>query len=210
MASVFDIGIGRVLERAVRQAKAESPRAVALLQSLAGRSLGVHILGTPWQFVVESTGETLRLVTTAPADADKLPGATITGGPLALATLAGPDPQAVISRGDVAIAGDAELAQQFRDLGLLLRPDLETGLSRLFGRSGAHLAMRGLRAVVDGTRERAWTMTQNVADYLAHERGDLVSGAEAEHFLRGVEEMRERLDRLEARLSQLDQRMRKP
>jgi ubiquinone biosynthesis protein UbiJ len=209
MSSVVEIGIARLLERAVRRASAESPRAVALLKSLSGRRLAVRIAGSPSDFVVESTGATLHLVSLVNASFNSPTDATIAGGPLALLTLAGPDPQAVIARGDVTIAGDAEIAQQFRELGMLLRPDLETGLSQFIGRSGAHLAMRGLRSVVDGARERAWTLTQNTADYLAHERGALVSRAEAEHFLRGVDEMRERLDRLEARLQQVDQRLQK-
>jgi ubiquinone biosynthesis accessory factor UbiJ len=202
MSSLLEIGVGRLLERAVRQARADSPRAVSLLQSLAGRRLGVQIAGTPWDLTLESTGETLRLVAIG-AGRD----ATIVGGPLALLTLAGPDPQAVISRGDVTITGDAEIAQQFRELAMLLRPDLESGLSHLLGRTGAHVAMRGLRSIADGARERALTLTQNTAEYLAHERRDLVSRAEAEHFLRGVDEMRERLDRLEARLIELDRRV---
>ena len=49
----------------------------------------------------------------------------------------------------------------------------------------------GRRAVETGVR--------NVAEYLAHERGDLVPRAEAEDFYRGVERLREDLDRLEAR-----------
>jgi len=40
---------------------------------------------------------------------------------------------------------------------------------------------------------------RNVAEYLAHESGDLVPRAEAEDFYRGVERLREDLDRLEAR-----------
>src|SRR4029077_17333046 len=112
--------------------------------------------------------------------------ASIIGAPLSLLGLAGEDSQAVIARGDVRIEGDAEIAQQFRDLAVLLRPELEAGLSRLVGRSGAHVAMQGLRAARDWTRAAAWTAAQNVAEYLAHERADLVSRAQAEHFLRGV------------------------
>ena len=70
----------------------------------------------------------------APADA------TIIGAPLSLLALAGAMPQAVIRRGDVQISGDAELAQQFRELGAAARPDLEEQLARVIGRSGAHLA----------------------------------------------------------------------
>jgi ubiquinone biosynthesis protein UbiJ len=217
VTSIVESGIERLLERIVRQARAESPRAVSLLQSLSGRRLRVCVTGTPWQVVVECTGETLRLAgsptaASNPADtgATAAVDATITGGAIALLSLAGSDPQAVIARGDVSVTGDAEIAQQFRDLSTLLRPDLEAGLSRFIGRSGAHLALRGARALVEGARERAQTMTLNTAEYLAHESRTLVSRAEAEHFLRGVDEMRERLDRLEARLADTEQRMRNP
>jgi ubiquinone biosynthesis protein UbiJ len=45
----------------------------------------------------------------------------------------------------------------------------------------------------------------NLSEYLAHERGDLVSRSEAEHFLREVDDARDQLDRLEARISHLEQ-----
>ncbi len=221
MSNWVEVGIGRLLERATHRAGAESPRAVSLLRSLAGRRLAVRVQGTPLRFAVDSTGETLRLTdlsntgipNAADSDSPTVPAtpadATLSGAPVSLLALAGPDPQAVINRGDVTIGGDAEIAQQFRELGMLLRPDLEVALSRLIGRSAAHVTMRGLRAAIDGSRDRARTLTQNLADYLAHERRDLVSQAEAEHFLRGVDEMRERLDRLEARIAEVDRRMQK-
>jgi ubiquinone biosynthesis protein UbiJ len=197
-----DIAIERLLERAVAQACKDSPRAVALIDELQGRTLAVRVSGFPWSLTVESTGRTLRTCTT-----DR-PDATISGAPLSLLALLGDDPQAVISRGDVQTEGDAQLAQQFRELGLLLRPDLEAGMSRLLGRSGAHVAMRGFAALRDWARATAWTATQNAAEYLAHERGDLVSRMEAEHYLRDVDRLREQFDRLQARLQHLETRER--
>jgi ubiquinone biosynthesis protein UbiJ len=120
--------------------------------------------------------------------------------------LAGSDAQAVIQRGDVQISGNAEIAQQFRELGELLKPDIEAGLARFLGGSGAHLAMRGMRAAAGWTRDAAWTSVRNLAEYLSHESRDLVSRPEAEHFLRGVDTVREQLDRIEARLQLMEQR----
>ena len=132
----------------------------------------------------------------------------ISGTPLSLLALTRSDPQAVISRGDVRIDGDGGIAQQFRELALLLRPDLEQALSAVVGRSAAHVVLRGLRGVDAWTRATAWTSVQNVAEYLAHERRDLVSRAESEHFLRGVDELREQLDRIAARTAHLEQKTR--
>jgi ubiquinone biosynthesis protein UbiJ len=44
-----------------------------------------------------------------------------------------------------------------------------------------------------------------VAEYLAHESRDLVPRAEAEDFYRGVERLREDLDRLDARTGIVEQ-----
>ena len=202
-----DVVIERLLDRAVAQAVADSPRAAALIERLRGRTLAIQVSGTPWSTVIESTGRTLKAQRCADASGQDT-DAKITGAPLSLLGLAGKDAQAVIQRGDVRIEGDAEIAQQFRELGLLLRPDLEAGMARVVGRSGAHIAMRGMRAVADWTRAAAWTSVRNVAEYLAHETGDLVSRPEAQHYLAGVDQVREQLDRIDARLQVMEQRAR--
>jgi ubiquinone biosynthesis protein UbiJ len=65
--------------------------------------------------------------------------------------------------------------------------------------------MRGLRGAAAWTRAAARTQVLNLSEYLAHESGDLVSRSESAHFLREVDDARDQLDRLEARLSQLEQ-----
>ena len=198
-----------LLDRAVTRAMADSPRATALIDALRGRRLAIEVRGTPWRVVIESTGRTLKLLRpgAAAAPAAAPADATIVGAPLSLLALTGDDPQAVIHRGDARIEGDGEIAQQFQELGLLLRPDLEAGMGRLLGRSGAHMAMRGLRAAAGWTRTAAWTQVRNVAEYLAHESGDLVSRPESEHYLRGVDQLREQLDRIDARLQIMETRL---
>jgi ubiquinone biosynthesis protein UbiJ len=198
-----------LLDRAVARAMADSPRATELIQRLQGRRLAITISGTPWSTLIESTGrslQALRMDDAAGAPAD----ATIIGAPLSLLALAGGDAQAVIQRGDVQICGDAEIAQQFRELGGLLKPDLEAGMARFLGGSGAHLAMRGMRAAAGWTRTAAWTSVRNLAEYLSHESRDLVSRPEAEHFLRGVDALREQLDRIDARLQLMERRVQAP
>jgi ubiquinone biosynthesis accessory factor UbiJ len=216
MAAAAEVVIERLLDRAVARAMAESPRAVALIEALRGRRLAIRISGTPWSTVLESTGRALKAYRAAEPGANPagarviahgaVADATIIGAPLSLLALTGAESEAVIRRGDVRIEGDAGIAQQFRELGGLLMPDLEAGLSQVLGRSGAHLALRGMRAATDWTRAAAWTSLRNVAEYLAHESRDLVSRPEAEHFLRGVERLREQLDRIDARLQLMERR----
>ena len=133
------------------------------------------------------------------------PDAVISGSLMSLAALAGSHPEDVIQRGDVTIRGDAELAQKFRELAMLLKPDVEEELSRLIGDTPAHQAMRLARLAAGFGRRSVETGVRNMAEYLAHERGDLVPRAEAEDFYRGVERLREDLDRLDARTRAIEQ-----
>jgi ubiquinone biosynthesis protein UbiJ len=196
------------LENVLNRGLPRSPRAQQLCTELAGRKVAVAV--TPMDFgdgtrvLVESTGHSLKLSLTKASElASSPPDATVTGGPLSLLALSGSAPEAVLQRGDVRIDGDAELAQKFRTLALLLRPDLEEELSLLVGDVPAHQIGRLARAVTGWTHKATTTTVQNVAEYLAHERRDLVSRNEADQFLRGVDSLREDVDRLAARIALL-------
>jgi ubiquinone biosynthesis protein UbiJ len=111
----------------------------------------------------------------------------------------------VLQRGDVEIRGDAELAQKFRELVLLLRPDLEEELSLVVSDVPAHQIGRFARMALGWTHKAATTTVENIAEYLGHERQHLVPRNEGEQFLRGVDTLRDDVERLEARISLLSQ-----
>ncbi len=179
-----------------------SPRALELCESLTGKRVRVEARGLGWVLIAEALTSSIRL-TRESADAQP-PDADIQGSLLNLAALAGSHPEEVIQRGDVTIRGDAEIAQKFRELAMLLKPDVEEELSKLIGDTPAHQALRLVRMATGFGRRAARTSVRNVAEYLAHERRDLVPRAEAEDFYRGVERLREDLDRVEARTQVLE------
>jgi ubiquinone biosynthesis protein UbiJ len=197
------------LENVLNRGLPRSPRAQQLCAELAGRKVCIAIAAVQSAYVlVESTGASLKLsavTATPPEDAapDARPDVIVTGGPLSLLALSGSDPEAVLQRGDVRIDGDAELAQKFRELALLLRPDLEEELSLVLGDVPAHQIGRLARAAFGWTRKATTTTVRNVAEYLGHERQDLVPRSEAEQFLQGVDTLREDVDRLAARIDLL-------
>lgn len=183
------------IENVLNRGLPRSPRAQQLCAELAGRTLALEIRAIGCM-QVQSTGSSLKL-----SRPEGVADARIVGGPLSLLALMGPAP--VLQRGAVRIDGDVELAQKFRELGRLLRPDLEEELSLLVGDVSAHRIGRLTRIALDWTRRAAETTVRNVAEYLAHERQDLVSRSEADRFLRGVDTLREDVDRLGARLDVL-------
>jgi len=188
------------IENVLNRGLPRSPRAQQLCAELTGRSVAVEIREIT-RLLVESTGSTLR-ITRGDAGAD----AEIVGGPFGLLALGGDTPEAVVQRGDVEIRGDAELAQKFRELVLLLRPDLEEELSFVVSDVPAHQIGRFARMALGWTRKAAATTAENLAEYFGHERRDLVPRNEGEQFLRGVDSLREDVDRLEARIALLRER----
>jgi ubiquinone biosynthesis protein UbiJ len=188
------------IEKILNRSLPRSPRAQALAATLAGRSMAVAITGAG-PVVISSTGERLRLQSGAGQPAD----ASISAGPFSLLALAGGSPQA-LSRTGATISGDSDVAQQFSELLGLLRPEPEEELAQLIGDAPAHHLGRLARLAL-GFGDRALrTTANNVAEYLAHERRDLVPKAEGRQLLDGIDALRDDVDRFEARLRHLEQR----
>jgi ubiquinone biosynthesis protein UbiJ len=187
--------LSATLDNLLNRGLPRSPRARQLCAELEGKSVAIEIRDIT-RLRLTSSGQTLSVTRDeAPADA-----------PLSLLALAGESPDAVLQRGEVAIGGDAELAQKFRELARLLRPDLEEELSLLLGDVPAHQLGRLARLGLDWSRKAASTTLTNLAEYLGHERSDLVPRNEGEQFLRGVDAAREGVDRLAARIELLARR----
>jgi ubiquinone biosynthesis protein UbiJ len=193
----------QAIENLLNRNLPRSPRAQELCEALKGKTVRIEADGLGWRLDCESVGTSLKL--TKAQHAEREPDAQIAGSLVNLAALAGANPEEVIQRGDVRIRGDAELAQKFRELAMLLRPDVEEELSKLIGDTPAHQALRLAKAFSGFGRRAVNTGVRNVAEYFAHERRDLVPRAEAEDFYRAVERLREDLDRLEARTRLMEQ-----
>jgi ubiquinone biosynthesis accessory factor UbiJ len=190
----------RTLEQLLNRSLPRSPRAQQLVAELTGKSITV-IMPQLSRFRVASNGATLSLSRETTAC-----DASVSGGPVSLLALAGARAQAVLQRGDVRIEGDTEVAQKFRELGALLRPDLEEEVALIVGDVPAHQLGRLARLGGAFAARAVDTTLTNLAEYLGHERADLVSRQEGEQFLRGVDVLREDLDRLQARLELLARR----
>jgi len=189
-------------EALLNRSIAASAQAEALARRLQGTSLQVDVEGITR---IRATAHQGRLALLAGEDsaADE----TIKGSLPALLQLL----KAGTNRSGAAAAqirGDAEIANRYRDLFILARPDPEEELSRWIGDFPA----RRLWQFAERTREFAGrarrTIGENIAEYLQEEGRDLVNRTELEEFLRGVDELRESSDRIAARLARLEARLR--
>jgi ubiquinone biosynthesis accessory factor UbiJ len=192
----------RTIDNIVNRGLPRSPRARELVAQLKGRSVAIAIDGFA-RMRVESDGTLLHV---AKASSAATADATLCGGPLALLALMRPGAQGLVQRGAVTISGDGQLAEQFQELARLLLPDFEEELSLLIGDVPAHQLARWVGSGGRWLHTAVRTTFVNAAEYLAHERADLVPRQEGEQFLHGVDALREAVDRLEARLTLLERR----
>ena len=197
------------LQKWLDEKVAGSPRARDLIAQLDGRRMRIVALHTPFELTLLAEGGHLRVLPGEPAGAQaSWPAADVvlSGTPLALLALQREEPAVVIRRGEVTLSGDGEAGARFQELVALIKPDFEEELSRLIGDTPAFGAASVMRKAMDWGRSAVATQATNVGEYLTHERHLLVSRAEGRFFIEGVDALREDVDRLAARVAQLETR----
>lgn len=180
-----------------------STQAAALARGLQGTSLQVDIDGITR---VRAGAHQGRLA--LGAGEDTAADATISGTLPALLRLLKGGASRKPGEPAAQIRGDAEIANRYRELFALARPDPEEELSRWIGDFAARRLSRFAQRVLGFARHVRHTAGENIAEYLQEESRDLVNKPELEEFLRGVDEVRETADRVEARLGRLEARLR--
>ena len=179
-----------------------SAEALRLARSLQGTSLQVDIEGITRIRASAHQGRLALL-----AGDDSAADAVIAGSLPALLQLLKGGANRQSGAPTAQIRGDAEIANRYRELFVLARPDPEEELSRWIGDFPARRVSQFAHRALEFARRARRTAGENIAEYLQEEGRDLVNGTELEEFLRGVDELRETADRIEARLGRLEQRL---
>lgn len=179
------------------------PEVLADLSPLAGRVLGLSIDGLDWNFFVELTPDGTRVLPSFERAAD----VHLRGSPLTLGRLA-----AQIARGDttlpqgVQIDGDPELLNRFRSLLLRVGFDPEELVAKVVGGGAAYRLVGGLKTLLGWGRNTASTLSLDTAEYLREETRDLARKIDADEWMDAVDSLRDGVDRLDARLKNLERR----
>jgi ubiquinone biosynthesis accessory factor UbiJ len=179
-----------------------SAQAGALARSLQGTSLQIDIDGFT-SIRAGIFGGRLMLS----AGADSAADANISGTVPALLQLLKGGAARKPGTPAAQIRGDAEIANRYRELFMLARPDPEEELSRWIGDFPARRVSEFAGHALAFARHVRRTAGENIAEYLQEEGRDLVNKTELEEFLHDVDELRETADRIEARLGRLEARL---
>jgi ubiquinone biosynthesis protein UbiJ len=223
-----------VVEAALNRWIGESARAGAHARRLEGTALQINVqgltavrLGVSHGRLALTGGSNLMAASKATVDAISadaaVADATITGGTVADATVsgspfallqllrdsarAGDGPRRGPPRAAPQIRGDAEVANLYRELLSLARPDVEEEISRILGDLAARRLSQFAKRTLSWARHARRTAGENLAEYWQEESRDLVNKTELDEFLHGVDALRETADRIDARLARLERRL---
>lgn len=101
---------------------------------------------------------------------------------------------------EARIEGNAEFAQELGFVLRNLRWDYEEDLSRLVGDIAAHRLTMHVGNLIQGSREAAHRLAENVAEYLAEEQAMLVTQRDLQTLTDDIRALSATLDTLERRL----------
>ena len=105
---------------------------------------------------------------------------------------------------EVEISGDADLARRIERLASRFEPDFDEAFARAFGDVIGFQLARGFRGALAGVRKSTSCLLRTSVEYLVEESRDLVARPELEQFFDEVDALRERADRLAARVRRID------
>ncbi len=196
---------GMALTLALNRLVALDPDTRAAIGKLEGRRIGVHLAGPEIAFSIAARNGTLQIEPPPEAGNDTSASdfeVKATPGSL-LAMALGRDGDARPA-GKVDIAGDAELAQRVQKLARAYKPDFEAAFATVFGEVAGTAIARALHDAAKWVGEGARHFRDDAVDWLRDEARLTVPQAEMETFLDDVDGLRERAERLAARVRQLD------
>lgn len=190
--------LARAGEAALNRAIDLDPETRTALAALDGRAVTVDLDGTPLALRIAVEGSRLAI---GPAFAGEsaLRVAATPGAFLALAR----GREDAITPGRVQVSGDADLARRLERIATRFAPDFDEAFARVFGDVAGFQIARGARRALAGLARSARALAQDTAEYLTEESRDLVARPEIDDFLDEVDALRERADRLDARVKRL-------
>lgn len=103
----------------------------------------------------------------------------------------------------IQVSGDMEFAKQFKDLFSRLDIDWEEQLSRVVGDTFAYPVAQFFKSISQWAKQSISDLSQNMTDYIQSEMDYLVPDEELQVFFTDIDDLRDDLSRLEARIDRL-------
>ncbi len=185
------------LEAAINQYLALDYNSAEKLKKLSNKTILLNIKPLELFFCFDET----KIKIKSKHDLNKV-DATIAGYPAAFIQLhfSSTENAPNLFKQDLSINGDLEFGQNVRDLFQTIDIDWQEHLSQLTGDIIAHECANVFKRSINFMNDVSQSMQQNLTEYLQEETKHLPCSEEIEDFFDDVDNLKLRLDRLQAKL----------
>jgi ubiquinone biosynthesis protein UbiJ len=192
---------GRTLEAALNRALALDPETRDALRALDGRRVVVRIAAPALALQITVDRDRLRV---GPVDDGVEPDLAVRstlGGLIAQLPFLRRDDAPPV--GKLRIEGDADLARRLQRLAERFDPDWQQPFTAVFGDVIGVQVAKAFAAALRQARVTAGTLAASAAEYVTEESRDAVARGELEAFYDDVDDVRDGVERLAARIARL-------
>lgn len=196
------------LEAGLNQLFAMDPETFKRLERFKGRIVAFEMTDIHQMLYFFPDGQGIQIVSHYEGEADTV----ISGTLLAFAKMAMAEEKektASVFKGDITITGDIALGQHFQALFKQLDIDWEEHLSHITGDVIAHSLGNAARGIMGWGKQLVNSLGMDVSEYVQYETRDVASGPEVEYFNSHVDQLRNDVERAEARVNRLLQTLNK-
>ena len=204
---MFSEPLLKPVENLINRGIEQSAEAAKLCGELDGRSMSVIVSLQPLRLPLKlkTTANDGRIYISVRADNEA--DVEITGTLIELNRIMFSDSQLPLRDGRTRIHGDTEIAEQFRRLFLLSRPNLEEELGDLVGDDAASQIARVFTRFRSFAVDTLEDVAEDISVYLKEDGNQLPERSETETFFRNVDELSNDLARIDARVSRIREKL---
>jgi ubiquinone biosynthesis protein UbiJ len=190
-----------ILESAINRYLALDPEALDKLASFDGKVIKLEILGFNKVLFMfpGNKGIQVRMEHDGPADT------VLRGTPISLFKMGMVSNSAnMLLKGEVEITGDTRLGHQFKNVLSQMDIDWSEPLAKLFGDSVAYQLQQSSKKIGRWGRQAMNSVAMSFSEYVQEESRDVVTETEVQIFNDAVDQLRNDVDRLQAKIKSLD------
>lgn len=192
-----------IVEVALNQALSLDPDTGTAMGALSGKVIGFACKEFNTTLTILPGAGKVQVLSEYAGEHDTLLSGTL----LAFAQLALSDDKGTLFSGAVEVSGDLALGEQFQTLLAQLDIDWEELSSHFIGDVGAHQLGSWIRRSAHWSQAQAQTLRMDFSEYLLDEKQLVIRQEELEHFYQQVDDSRDAVERLAARIAQLRQQL---
>lgn len=189
------------MEIALNRHLAQEPTVLDECAKLNQRGIALHIQHLDWTFFLEFHPQGLRVMPEFTGDVD----VRVSGAPSTFFKLLR---QVAQNDGGIPpglrVEGDPELLTRFAKMVARAGFDPEEIIAKYLGDAAGHRVWQGVSSFFQWGRKTTDTLALDTAEYLREETRDLARGTDAREWMDQVDDLRDAVERFEARLSRME------